>query len=141
MFLRSALFAAASVMMASAAAPALAETPTADAACEATSFRIYFRDGATRLDPIALQTIEVAERNVATCGYAELRVTLDASDPLVSERAEAIRTATAGRAWDAVRVDARAMTQNVAMRGGPDYATVMMTPEVGRDAPRGDIGV
>lgn len=140
MFLRSALFACASMMMVSVAAPAVAET-SAEAACEATSFRIYFRDGATSLDPIALQTIEVAERNVQSCGYAELRVTLDAADPLVSQRAEAIRAATAGRAWDAVRVEARSMTQNVSMRSGPDYAVVMMTPEVGRDAPRGDVGV
>lgn len=141
MFLRSMIFAAATTMMAAAAAPAMAETP--DAACEATTFRVYFHDGATQLDPLALQTIEIAERNVATCGYAELRVTVDASHPLASERAEAIRTATAGRSWDVVRVEPRTMTQRVAMSGGPSYAEITMTPEPSpmRETQPGDIGV
>jgi hypothetical protein len=127
MFVRSAFFACAALI--ASAAPAFADEP---ARCDATSFRIYFADDATALDDTTRDVLAAAERNVAGCNYAELRVTLDASSPHAAERAQAIRAAADARAWDAVRVEARPMLQRAAF-GGPDYAEITMTPEVGAD--------
>ncbi|GAM98155.1 hypothetical protein U91I_01786 [alpha proteobacterium U9-1i] len=128
MFVRSALIACAALV--ATAAPAFADEP---ARCDATSFRIYFGANADTLDASAREILAAAERNVASCGYAELRVTLDASSPYAAERAQAIRAAADARTWDAVRVEARPMLQRAAHRAGPDYAEVTMTPDVGAD--------
>lgn len=135
MFLRSALLA--SAMMAATFAPAAAETT--DDSCAPANFRIYFAEGAATLDATALQMLQVAERSVASCDYAELRVTLDASEPLAAERVAAIRAATEGRAWDSVQVDARWSTQQVAM--GPAYAEMRVSPVATQAMPRGEAGV
>ncbi|MEJ0060896.1 MAG: hypothetical protein WDM79_15510 [Terricaulis sp.] len=97
MFLRSALIAGA--MFVSMAAPAMAEinaAPPPAAPCAEMNFRIYFSHGSAALDPLALETLARAERAASTCDYSELRVTVDASSPLVGERADAIVAATTG---------------------------------------------
>ena len=123
MFVRSALFACAA-MIASAGAPALAQTPDA-ARCEATTFRVYFQHGSAVLDEMALQTLAAAERNVAGCGYAELVVTVDSA-----ARGQAIQAAADARAWDAVRIAPRASMQRAAYGAAPDYAEVTLSPNV-----------
>lgn len=128
MFVRSAFFACAALI--ATAAPALANEP---ARCDATSFRVYFSDNSAMLDDAAREMMAAAERQVAGCDYAELRMTLDASSPLANQRAAAIRAAADERAWDAVRVEARPMMQRASHRAGPDYAMVVMTPDVGAD--------
>jgi|CXWL01.1.fsa_nt_gi hypothetical protein len=127
MLLRSAFFACAALVATS--APALADEP---ARCDAMSFRVYFSDNSATLDDAAREMMAAAERQVAGCDYAELRMTLDASNPLANQRAAAIRAAADERAWDAVRVEARPMLQRASF-GGPDYAMVTMIPELGAD--------
>ncbi len=126
MFLRSfaaAAFAAAAVF--SAVAPANADE--APARCEAASFRVYFEHNSGSLSNEAREVIEAAARNAAGCGYAELRVAVDASNPYAARRAQALRAAASDMGWDAVRVAPRMLT-NVAY-AGPDYAEVIMTAE------------
>lgn len=125
MFARSAMFACAATLF------AVAQPAFADAAperCDATSFRIYFQHGAATLDETAMQMLDAAERSVADCGYSELHVAVDASSPQARARAEAIRAAADGRGWNAVRVSQMASTRDVSY--GPEYAEVLMTPEV-----------
>lgn len=140
---RTALIACASMSIAAFAAPALAETSAQDGACEATSFRVYFREGSAELDSTARQMMDVAERQIAACSYAELRVTVDASSPVAAERAQAIAAAAAGRSWDATRIEPRMMSTQRASYG-PEYAEVVMTPHAStHEAPAmpGDVGV
>ncbi len=127
MVVRSAFFACAALI--ASVAPALADEP---ARCDATSFRVYFSAGSATLDDAARDMMAAAERQVADCDYAELRMTLDASSPLANQRVAAIRAAADDQDWDAVRVEARPMMQR-ASYGGPDYAMITMTPEVGTD--------
>lgn len=126
MFMRTAIVACAAFV--ATAAPALADEP---ARCDATSFRVYFANDSATLDAAARETMAAAERQVADCDYAELRMTLDASSPLANQRVAAIRAAADEYAWDAVRVEARPMTQRASF--GPDFAMVTMTPDVGAD--------
>jgi hypothetical protein len=98
----------------------------APARCEDTSFRIYFADGARGLDSTAREMLAVAERNVAGCDYAELRIAIDASAPYATQRAAAITDAADARTWDTVRIEPRAGTRRVSY--GPSYAEVTMTP-------------
>lgn len=125
---RSTMFACAAAMMAMTAAPSFAE-PQPAPRCEEMSFRIYFGHGSAALDEAALDMLAAAERNVAACGYAELRMSMDASSPEARARSEAIMAATDGRAWDAVRVEWSPMLQRAAMRSGPDFVEVTMSPE------------
>lgn len=125
MFLRSAMFACAA-MIATAGAAAANDTPDM-AQCQEMSFRIYFAPGSATLDETARETLAVAERQVADCSYAEMRVSLDASNPHAAERAQAITAAANDRTWDAVHVTARPMMQR-ANFAGPDYAEVTMSP-------------
>jgi type IV pilus biogenesis protein CpaD/CtpE len=126
MLLRSAAIACATATIAALAAPAAAETSAAASArCEATSFRIYFAHGASRLTPAALETIEAAARNVEGCAYAELHIAVDASSPYAARRAAAIRAAAEARGWDAARIAPRML---VSVSSSPDFAEVEMTP-------------
>ena len=124
MFLRTALVAAALVAT---AAPVFAE-PAQSARCEATSFRVYFGHDSAALDQATREMLDVAERNMAGCAYAELRMSVDASSAYAQQRANAIRTAANDRDWDAVRVEPRGGTQRASF-GGPEYAEVTMTFE------------
>ncbi len=125
MFLRSAMFACAALF--AVAAPAAADDAPNMTQCQEMSFRIYFAPGSATLDEAARETLAVAERQVADCSYAEMRVSLDASNPNATQRAHAIRTAANDRTWDAVHVTARPMMQR-ANFAGPDYAEVTMSP-------------
>jgi hypothetical protein len=131
MFLRSAMFACASVLMISAAAPAMAEisaAPPPAAPCADMSFRIYFSHGSSELNALAMETLARAERAAAACDYSELRVTVDATSPQAAERAEAIRAATTGRSWDAVHVAPQVMAHHASYDDGPEYAAIVMSP-------------
>jgi len=126
MFLRSAMFACAA--MVAVAAPAVAnDTPNATAQCQEMSFRIYFAPDSATLDQTARETLAVAERQVADCGYAELRVAIDTNNPHAAQRAEAIRAAANDGAFDAVHVMPRAMLQR-ANFAGPDFAQLTISP-------------
>jgi hypothetical protein len=122
MLIRSALLACAAAFIAS---PALAQAPAAQ--CGEANVRVYFQHGSAALDEMALETLAAAERMVAECDYAELRVSLDASHPLAHARADAIRAAADARAWNAVHVEAVTM-QNI--NAGPEFAEVLVTPRV-----------
>jgi hypothetical protein len=122
MLLRSSLLACAT-LIASAALPAMAETPD-DARCAPASFRIYFAQGATALDAAALEILAAAERMNVGCDHAEFNVALDASSPLADERAQAIAAVAEG--WDVVRVSARSALQRASYSAGPDYADVTL---------------
>jgi hypothetical protein len=114
---------------------AVAQAETAAApGCAETTFRVYFQHDSAALDPSVEQMLDVASRGVAQCGYAELRVTVDASSPYAEQRAEAIEAAADGRDWDAVRIEPR--TLHRAANGGPEYAEVTMTPNASTAAPR-----
>lgn len=120
-----------------AAAPALAQTESA-ARCDAADFRIYFAHGSAALDRDALQMLAAAERQVADCAYAELRVSVDG--PMARQRADAIYAAADGRGWDGVRVTRNAMAHRASY--GPEFAQVTLSPEPGEDAPfEADAGV
>lgn len=125
MVLRSACFAAAALC--ALAAPAWAdEADTAQ--CAPANFRVYFAHDSASLDDIALQTMQVAERQMAGCAHAELRVAVDASSPLANQRAAAIRAAASAQHWDAVRVEPM-MLHRAALSDGPEHAEVTMSPE------------
>jgi hypothetical protein len=128
MFLRTAIVAAALA----AAAPVFAE-PAQSARCEASSFRVYFGPNSAALDDTTREMLDVAERNVAGCDYAELRIAVDANSAYAQQRANAIRTAANDRAWDAVRVEPRGNMQRASF--GPEYAEVTMTYERSTEAP------
>lgn len=129
MFLRTAIVAAA---LAATAAPVFAE-PAQDARCEATSFRVYFGHNSAALDQTTREMLDVAERNMAGCEYAELRVSVDANSAYAQQRANAIRAAANDRSWDAVRVEPRSGAQRASF--GPEYAEVTMTFERSTDTP------
>lgn len=129
MFLRTALVAAA---LAAAAAPVFAE-PAQSARCEATSFRVYFSHNSAALDDATREMLDVAERNVAGCDYAELRISVDANSADAQRRANAIRAAANDRDWDSVRVEPRGGMQRASY--GPEYAEVTMTFERSTEAP------
>lgn len=124
MMMRTALVAAAAFLC---AAPALADSRTSAARCEATSFRVYFSHGSAALDATTSEMLTTAARNVAGCDYRELRVSLDASSPYAARRGAAIRAAAADANWDATRLEARGATREVSY--GPEYAEITMTPE------------
>jgi hypothetical protein len=119
MFLRSALLACAAVMLGVAAAEPAPR-------CADTNFRLYFNESSATLDAEARRTLEIAERNVADCAYAELRVRVEG--PRAYERGRAVLAAADGRAWDVARVEQRARSQRAVLGAGPDYAEVVMTP-------------
>jgi hypothetical protein len=129
MFLRTAIVAAA---LAAAAAPVFAE-PAQNARCEATSFRVYFGHNSAALDDATREMLDVAERNVAGCDYAELRIAVDANSAYAQQRADAIRNAANERSWDSVRVEPRGGMQRASY--GPEYAEVTMTFERSTEAP------
>jgi hypothetical protein len=154
MSLRSAILAA-TVAFAAIAAPAFAEplqtiaaraqaAADADPAaqCTATTFRIYFRDGAN-LDATSQQMLTMAEQNMAQCSYAELHVAVNASSPHARQQGAAILAAADERTWNVARIEPTTLS------GSPDYAEVTMTPNVmsaGTTTPvqapvRGDVGV
>ncbi len=95
--------------------------------CTDTNFRVYFHGEFTALDADALRTLELAERNVADCAYAELRVRVDG--PRAYRRGQAVLAAADSRAWDVARVEQRARVQDVSLSGGPEFAEVVMSPE------------
>ncbi len=140
MTLRSAAIACSAALIAALAAPAYAEAPAPQ--CEATSFRVYFAHGSSRLSPAAQETLDAAARAVAGCAYAELNVSIAADGPLAARRAAAIRVAADGRDWDAVRIAPRMLTEAAA---GPDYADVTMAtappPALNAATPRPQTGV
>ena len=123
MFVRVAVLACASVMAMSAAALA---QPAAQAPCEDMNFRIYFDHGSAQLNPLATQTLAAAERNVAGCGYAEMRVRLAAPGTLEAARGHAILAATRGRAWNVARAEVVSPTQRASYGAGPEFAEVVM---------------
>lgn len=127
---RSMMFAGAAMMMTMAAAPASAGMPMQmeTARCEAMSFRIYFDRSSATMDQAAMDMMAAAERQMAGCDYAELRMMMDPSMPMARERAEAIMMAASDREWDAVRME-WSMMQRASMRIGPDYVEVTMSPE------------
>jgi undecaprenyl pyrophosphate synthase len=93
------------------------------ARCEATSFRVYFAHGSSRLNAAARETIEAAARKVEGCAYSELNVSV--SGAYGARRAQAIRTAADDRAWDAVHVTPSMVVQ-AAYDAGPEYAEVTL---------------
>lgn len=117
------VLAACVVMAAMTTAPAMAEAP---ARCEATSFRVYFGQGQTTLDDTTLQMLEIAERNMADCDYAELHVVMDGANPQTRARGAAIMAALDEDAWDVARVEQRAPTQRISQ--APEFAEVVMSP-------------
>lgn len=125
MLVRTSLFACAAAM-AFASGPAMADTAD-DTQCDAATFRVYFQHGSAALDDTALQMLDAAERQLASCSYAELRVTVDGSSSLATARGEAIRAAADGRAWDSVNVRT---TMHHDVISGPEYAEVTMSPRV-----------
>lgn len=125
MLLRSTLLACAAAAM---AAPGAFADPPAPP-CAETSFRIYFAPNSATLDATALEMIDVAERNVAACSYAEAHVGVDASNALAAERGEAILAALDGRAWNVARVEQRGV-RRVSLSPGPDYAEIVLTPRI-----------
>jgi len=129
MFLRTAIVAAALAVV---AAPVFAQ-PAQSARCEATSFRVYFGHNSAALDSATQEMLDVAERNVAGCDYAELRIAVDANSAYAQQRANAIRTAANDRSWDAVRVEPRSSIQRASF--GPEYAEVTMTYERSTETP------
>ncbi len=129
MFLRTAIVAAA---LAAVAAPVFAE-PANTARCEATSFRVYFGHTSASLDQATRDVLDAAERNVAGCDYAELRISVDANSAYAQQRANAIRAAANDRSWDAVRIEPRGGAQRASF--GPEYAEVTMTYERSTDTP------
>ena len=128
MLVRSALMSCALLVAGAAAAPAMAEE--ANGQCQATSFRIYFQHGSAALDETGVQMLNVAERAVAACDYAELHVSVDASSPLAVERGRAIQAAAQGRSWDLVAIEPRSGMQHASYNDGPEYAQITMTPNV-----------
>lgn len=129
MLTRLAVLASAVAVSTAMFAPAAADT----AQCGETNLRIYFAQDETALNQDAVQVLQRAERQVAECPYAELRVMLDASAPHARERGEAIVAAADGRAWDVARVE-----RGEAAGAGPVYAEVLMTPRmlpVGEELP------
>ena len=88
MLVRSVLLSCA-LLVAGAAAPAMADE--ANGQCQATSFRVYFQHGSAALDETGVQMLNVAERAVAACDYAELHVSVDASHPLAVARGQAMK--------------------------------------------------
>jgi hypothetical protein len=124
MFARSAMFVCAAAFVA-VAQPAFADD--ANQRCAAQSFRIYFQHGSATLDDTAMQMLDAAERSVADCDYAELHVAVDASSPQARARANAIRAAADGRAWNEVRVSQNSAIRDVSF--GPEFAEVQMTIE------------
>jgi hypothetical protein len=134
--LRTSLLAAAA-LAGIAAAPALAQTSAER--CGAADFRIYFAHGSATLDRDARAMLAAAERQVADCDYAELRVAVSGSR--AQERAAAIRAAADSRSWDAVRVMRSELNHEASY--GPEFAQVTLSPERGEDgAPlTEDVGV
>jgi hypothetical protein len=122
MFLRSVVFAGAAAMLGVAASAAAQTAPR----CEDTTFRVYFSGGSTALDAEALRVLEIAERNVADCAYAELHVRVNG--PRAYRRGQAILAAADSRVWDVARVEQRVGVQDVSISDGPQYAEVVMTP-------------
>lgn len=104
-------------------APAMAEAP---ARCEATSFRVYFGQGQAALDDTTMQMLEIAERNMADCDYAELHVVMDGANPQSRARGAAIMAALDEDAWDVARIEQRSPTQRIAY--APDFAEIVMSP-------------
>lgn len=125
MFLRCALLASAVAVAAAVLAPASADTAAA-ARCEEATLRIYFAHGDAALSPAAEQALRAAERGVADCPYAEMRVLVDAGAPRAHERGQAILNAADSRRWDVARIERRAPLQRVS--AGPDFAEVLMSP-------------
>lgn len=123
MFMRAAVLACASVMVMSAAAVA---QPHAQAACEDMNVRIYFDHGSAQLNPLALQTLAAAERNVSGCQYRAMRVRLDTSSALAAARGHAILAATRGDGWDVARAEAISPSYGA----GPEFAEVAMAGHV-----------
>jgi len=139
MFLRTAALVCAAAVMVCATAPANAETQNASARCEATSFRVYFQRDSATLSPLAQETLNVAARDVSGCSYKALNVSVDGSSALASQRGQAIVAAARGEGWNATRVTPSAVMR---VSGGPDYASVTMTPDATPPvATTGDAGV
>ena len=127
MFLRSVTFACVAAMM-SMAAPAIAETSNSAPAarCEDTAFRVYFNHSSAALNPFALQTLNMAARNLEGCSYAELHVTVDPASRYAAQRGQAILAALNTRAWNVARIEPLTASR-VAYGDGPEFAYVMMT--------------
>lgn len=140
MCVRTALFACAAMF--AVAAPASAEDTSAR--CEAMNVRVYFGHGSATLNDAAREMLDVAERRVANCSYAELHVAADGSTRLGAARAEAIRAALNDRAWNATYVAQGEMMQPAAYASGPDFVEVTMSPTPmtpTAPAPRNEAGV
>lgn len=140
MFVRSALFACAAIC---ATATAFAEAP-AQTPCDQMSFRVYFSHGSAALDPSTRQMLRVAERNMAQCDYAAIRVAVDPSSSLSRQRGRAILAAANDRHWNDSRIEARSMMQRASANNGPEYAQVTMAPRplpVGQPLPATEAGV
>jgi hypothetical protein len=128
MSLRLVMLSAAAAMIVSAGA--VAQTRDGASRCEQTNFRIYFQHDSAALDDAAQQMLAVAERDVGACRYAELHVMVDPASGHASQRAHAIRAAANGRAWNVVRLERQPALHRAAFSAGPDFAEVMMTPNV-----------
>lgn len=128
MSLRLVMLSAAAVMIVSAGA--MAQPRDGASRCEQTSFRIYFQHDSAALDDAARQVLSVAQRDVGACRYAELHVMVDPASGRAAERARVIRAAANGRAWNVVRLERRQALHQAAFSAGPDFAEVMMTPNV-----------
>ncbi|MES1199316.1 MAG: hypothetical protein ABUS48_04975 [Pseudomonadota bacterium] len=128
MFLRSAALACTAIAL-FALAPANANTSHRDATCETTTFRVYFDHNSAALSPTAIETINLAARQVEGCAYRELHVSVDASSPYAGQRGQAILVAARAGDWNVANVEPRAMMR-VAHVTGPEFAEVTMTPDM-----------
>jgi hypothetical protein len=142
MSLRFVMLSAAAAMIVSAGA--MAQTREGASRCEQTNFRIYFQHDSAALDDAARQVLAVAQRDVGACRYAELHVMVDPASGRAAQRAHAIRAAANGRAWNVVRLERQPALHRAAFSASPDFAEVMMTPNlmpVTNDLIAPDVGV
>ena len=130
MFVRTMVLACASVLAMSAAAAgqpqAMQPQSLGQRACEDMNFRIYFDHGSAQLNPLALETLAAAARNVSGCHYKEMRVRLDTASTLAAARGHAILAAAHGDGWNGARAEAMSPTQRASYGAGPEFAEVVM---------------
>lgn len=136
---RAALLACAVVAMAAAAQPVAADTPQNEqtsAQCEEMNLRVYFAHGSAALDPMGREMLQVAERHVAACPYAEMHVRVDVSEPYAQARGQAIMAAAHERTWNVAHIEPQGGMRAASLSSGPDFAEVLMTPRVMPPAPQ-----
>ncbi|WP_395645982.1 hypothetical protein [Terricaulis sp.] len=128
--MRTALFAAAALACVFGVPAALATAASADTAqCAPSNVRVYFSHGSSALDATARDVLAAAQRNMAGCEYAAVRISVDASSSLSAARGEAVRTALSGREWNQAQIAARSYNRPASMSSSPEFVQVAMSDE------------